>query len=85
MCSMSDEDFFEFTSFSGENKCISSWWHSGGGTRYRGFNVSGAVHIFLRVVNIKFLEYQLNLVNSVIHVEISHVLFSSILFVGCLL
>lgn len=73
-----------FASFSGENMCISNWWHLGGGTEYGGFNALGAVNVFRRVVNIKFLEYQLNLVNSVFHVKISHVLFSNILFVGCL-
>lgn len=73
------------TLFSGENKYISIWGRSGCGTAYSGFSALGVVNIFLRVVNIKFVEYQLNLVNSVSHVKISHVLFSSILFVGCLL
>lgn len=77
---MSDEDFFDFL-FSGENKCISNWWHSGGGTGYGRFNALGAVYIFLRVGNIKFLEYQLNLVNSVFHVKISLVVFC--LWVAC--
>lgn len=52
-----------FASFSGENMYISNWWHLGGGTEYGGFNALGAVNVFRRVVNIKFLEYQLNLVN----------------------
>lgn len=40
--------------------------------------------LFLTVVNITFLKNQLNLVNSVFYVKISHVPFSNILLVGCL-
>lgn len=40
--------------------------------------------LFLVLVNITFLENQLNL-NFVFCLKISHVPFSSILFVGCLL
>lgn len=40
--------------------------------------------LFLVVVNVTFPADQLNLVNSVSSVKISHVPFSTVLFVGCL-